>query len=100
MRTLLIVLTVVEIVIFLGAVVGYLVAIEHSLARTSTLLGKVSFGVRAIEKQAEPIGPGVTRVNEQLTAIAGALDGLAGLAEGPDGRMAARTRPLQASDDV
>ncbi|CAN5201923.1 hypothetical protein BH20ACT3_BH20ACT3_02640 [soil metagenome] len=93
MRTLLVILTVVEIVIFLGAVAGYLVAIEHSLARTSTLLGKVAFGVRAIEKQAEPIGPGVTRINEQLAAIAGALDGVATLAEGPSIPARPRTDP-------
>lgn len=93
MRTLLVILTVVEIVIFLGAVAGYLVAIENSLARTSTLLGRVAFGVRAIEKQAEPIGPGVTRINEQLAAIAGALDGVATLAEGPSIPARPRTDP-------
>lgn len=41
----------------------------------------MSFGVRAIETQCAPIGPGVTRINEQLVGIAGALDGVAGLAE-------------------
>lgn len=78
----LIVLSVLEIVVFLVAVAAYLVAVERSLHRTSTLLGKVAFGVRAIEKQTEPIGPGVTRINGQLAQVAAALDGLATLAGG------------------
>ena len=76
MRTALIVLTVVEITLFLGVVVGYLIAIARSLARISQSLGKVTFGVRAIETQCASIGPSVTRVNEQLTGIAGALEGV------------------------
>ncbi|MGI8937580.1 MAG: hypothetical protein ACR2JF_05065 [Iamia sp.] len=85
MTTLLVVLTVALVLVFVGAVAAYLIAIARSLNRTSSYLGKVSFGVRAIEKQAEPIGPGVTRINEQLAVIAGALDGVADLAETADG---------------
>lgn len=81
MRTLLIVLTVIEIVIFVGALAMYLIAISRSLSRTSDRLAKVTFGVRAIETQCAPIGPSVVRVNEQLTAIAGVLDGLVDKAE-------------------
>lgn len=81
MTTLLVVLTVALVVVFLTVVAAYLIAIARSLNRTSGYLGKVTFGVRAIEKQAEPIGPGVTRINDQLTVIAGALDGVAYLAE-------------------
>jgi ABC-type branched-subunit amino acid transport system permease subunit len=81
MRALLITLTVVEIVVFLGAVVVYLVAIARSLLRTAGNLGKVSFGVRAIETQTAPIGPSVTRINAQLATISAALGGVADLAE-------------------
>ena len=44
MRTLLIVLTVVEIVVFVGALAVYLIAIARSLRRISQSLGKVTFG--------------------------------------------------------
>lgn len=81
MRTLLIVLTVVEIVVFVGALAVYLIAIARSLRRISQSLGKVTFGVRAIETQCASVGPSVTRVNEQLTVIAGALEGVAVKAE-------------------
>jgi uncharacterized protein YoxC len=85
MRTLLIVLTVAEIAVFLAALVVYLIRISRSLRRTSQNLAKVSFGVRAIETQTGVIGPGVTRVNEQLAAIAEALDDLAARAGGSAG---------------
>lgn len=81
MRNLLIVLTVVEILIFVGALAVYLVAIARSLRSISQFLGKVTFGVRAIETQASSVGPSVTRMNEQLTAIAGALEGVSVKAE-------------------
>ncbi len=81
MRTLLIILTVVEILIFVGALATYLVVISRSLSRISQLLGKVTFGVRAIETQCSSVGPSVTRVNEQLTTIAGALEGVSSKAE-------------------
>lgn len=81
MRSLLIVLTVVEIVVFVGALAVYLVVIARSLRRISQSLGKVTFGVRAIETQCASVGPSVTRVNEQLTVIAGALEGVAVKAE-------------------
>ncbi len=86
MRTLLITLTVVEIVIVVGVLAGYLIAIARSLSRTSESLAKVTFGVRAIETQCASIGPSVTRINDQLTGIAGALEGLASKAERLSGR--------------
>lgn len=77
MRVLLIVLTVVEILVLVGALAAYLVAIARSLRRISAKLGKVTFGVRAIETQCSSVGPSVTRINEQLRVIAGALGTLA-----------------------
>lgn len=81
MRTLLIILTVVEVLILVGALATYLMLISASLTRTSKNLAKVTFGVRAIETQCSSIGPSVTRVNEQLTVIAGALGGLVAKAQ-------------------
>ncbi|MDP9444919.1 MAG: hypothetical protein M3P83_11465 [Actinomycetota bacterium] len=80
MTALLVVLTLVEIALVAVVLVVYLVAIARSLRRTATLLAKVSFGVRAIESQCAPIGPSVTRINEQLTGISAALGQLATLA--------------------
>ena len=81
MRALLVVLTVAEILILVGALAAYLIAIARALSRISELLGKVTFGVRAIETQCASVGPSVVRVNEQLTVIAGALDGVSAKAE-------------------
>lgn len=76
MRAVLIILTVVEVLLVVGVLAGYLSAVRSSLSRTAENLAKVTFGVRAIETQCSSIGPSVTRVNEQLEVIAGALDGL------------------------
>jgi hypothetical protein len=84
----LILATLAEIALVIGALVFYLVRITRSLRATSALLGKVTFGVRAIERQCEPIGPSVTRINGQLGVIAGALDGVAELAETAAGATA------------
>lgn len=81
MTALLVVLTLLEIVIVVGVLVAYLVAISRSLRRTAVLLGKVSFGVRAIETQCAPIGPSVLTVNSQLAGITAALGTVAELAD-------------------
>jgi hypothetical protein len=77
---LLVTLTAIEIALFLGAVVVYLIRILQSLRKISLYLGKVTFGVRAIETQTAPIGPSVVKINGQLEGIAAALDGVALLA--------------------
>jgi len=81
MTALLIVLTVLEILVVVVVLAVYLTAIARSLQRTATLLGKVSFGVRAIETECAPIGPVVTTINTQLAAISGALASVTALAE-------------------
>jgi hypothetical protein len=81
MTALLIVLTVLLILIVVGVLVGYLVAIARSLRRTAVLLGKVSFGVWAIETQCAPIGPSVLTINSQLAGISVALATVTGLAD-------------------
>ncbi len=74
MNWLLTILTVLEVVIFLAALVYYLVRITRLLRHISENLGKVAFGVRAIETQTAVIAPGVSRVNDQLDTVAGALE--------------------------
>jgi hypothetical protein len=81
MRTLLITLSVLEILLVIAALAFYLWRIARSLRATSANLAKVTFGVRAIETQCASIGPSVLKVNSQLAAIAGALDGIATKAE-------------------
>lgn len=81
MRTLLITLTILEIALVAVVLVYYLARIAASLRRTSVLLGKVSFGVRAIETQCNVIGPSVLTVNDQLAGVADALSDLTGLAD-------------------
>lgn len=80
MTALLVTLTIVEIVAVLAVLVYYLLRIAASLRRTSVLLGKVAFGVRAIETQCSVIGPSVLTVNEQLGGISAALGDLTRLA--------------------
>lgn len=85
MTGLLVTLTIVEIVLVAVVLVYYLARIAGSLRRTSTLLGKVAFGVRAIETQCNVIGPSVLTINEQLGGVADALADLTDLADAAAG---------------
>ena len=80
MRSLLVTLTVLEIVLVAAVLVYYLIRIAASLRRSAVALGKVAFGVRAIETQCQVIGPSVLQVNDQLAVIADALADLGDLA--------------------
>ncbi len=80
MTALLVTLTVVEIVVVAAVLVYYLLRIAASLRRTSVLLGKVAFGVRAIETQCSSIGPSVLTINDQLRGVACALSDVTDLA--------------------
>lgn len=84
--TLLIVLTVVEIVALVVVLAIYLAQVAKHLRSIGASLAKVTFGVRAVERQVSVIGPGVGKVNQTLEEIAGALPGIAEKAE----RLAAR----------
>ena len=81
MTTQLVVLTVLEVLIIVGALSFYLIIISRSLERIAKSLAKVTFGVRAIETECESIGPSVVKVNQQLLGIEGVLEGLAMKAE-------------------
>jgi uncharacterized protein YoxC len=74
MDTVLIVVTLVEVALVVAVLAVYLIAIAATLRRISHTLGLVTFGVRAIERQTEPIGPHVRDINAALEQVAGALD--------------------------
>ena len=76
MNTLLIILTLVEVVLLVVVLAAYLIKIAATLRHVSQTLGLVTFGVRAIERQTEPLGPVVTDINGALGQIAGALEEL------------------------
>lgn len=81
MTAFLVTFTAVEIVLVAAVLVYYLIRIAASLRRTSVLLGKVAFGVRAIETQCQAIGPAVLTINDQLSGVAGALSDVTALAD-------------------
>ena len=74
MNTVLIVVTLVEVAAVVVVLALYLIAIAAKLRKVSTTLGLITFGVRAIEKQTEPIGPVVGDINGALEQVAAALD--------------------------
>jgi uncharacterized protein YoxC len=78
MKTLLIVLTLAELATLVIVLAVYLIAIAATLRRVSQTLGLVTFGVRAIEKQTEPIGPVASDINGALEQVADALESVVG----------------------
>ncbi len=78
MRTLLIVLTLVEVPVLVVVLASYLIVIAARLRNISKTLGLVTFGVRAIEKQTEPVGPALRDVNAALEQAAAALEDAGG----------------------
>jgi hypothetical protein len=76
-NTVLIIVTLVEVVLLVVVLATYLIIIAAKLRRVSSTLGLVTFGVRAIEKQTEPIGPVLADVNGALTQVASALEEVA-----------------------
>ena len=73
MKAALIVVTLAEVALLLLVLVGYLLAIARALRTTSRTLGLITFGVRAIEKQTEPLGPVLRDINDGLEQVAQAL---------------------------
>jgi uncharacterized protein YoxC len=76
MKTLLIVLTLVELAVLVVVLAAYLIVIAATLRNVSKTLGLITFGVRAIEKQTEPIGPVAADINKALEQVADALEGV------------------------
>jgi hypothetical protein len=87
MTTALVILTVVEVTIVVGVLATYLVLIDRHLRVISAYLGKLAFGVRAVETQTSSIGPSVVRINTTLREIDAALGPIADKA-----KRAAETR--------
>lgn len=77
MKAVLIVVTLAEVALLVVVLAAYLIDIAAHLRRISHTLGLVTFGVRAIEKQTEPIGPVLGDINGALEQVAAALDAVA-----------------------
>ncbi len=82
MKTVLIIATLVELVLLVVVLAVYLVLIASTLRKVSKTLGLVTFGVRAIAKQTEPIGPRVREINRVLEDTAGEFERETGAAVG------------------
>ena len=71
------VLSALQVLAFAGALIAFLGRIVAALERIggspSSSLAKVSFGVRAIEKETSHLGPQVIQLNAGLTSLAGKL---------------------------
>jgi hypothetical protein len=63
--------------VLVAALAFYLLRVVAILRRLIDTLGKVLFGVRAIAHRVEPVGAILTEVNDDLTAVAEALESLA-----------------------
>jgi hypothetical protein len=75
MKTALIIVTLAEVAVLVAVLALYLLVIARQLRVIARTLGLVTFGVRAIEKQTEPLGPVLRDINaalEQVAAVLGA----------------------------
>lgn len=63
--------------VLVAALAFYLLWVVVILRHLVDTLGKVVFGVAAIAHRVQPVGPLVTEINGDLTAVAGALEDLA-----------------------
>ncbi len=77
---------------------GYLIVIAATLRDVSKTLGLVTFGVRAIDKQTEPIGPRLHDINQALEQAAGALEQAVGKEAPSHGGGPARGPDASGSD--
>ncbi len=71
------ILSALEVLAFVGALIAFLGRIVSALERIggspTSSLAKVSFGVRAIEKETSHLAPQVTQLNQGLIALGGKL---------------------------
>ncbi len=74
MKKTLIGLTLAEVALLVAVLAGYLIAIAETLRKVSHTLGQVTFGVRAIERQTELVGPRLSEINDALEQAATALE--------------------------
>ncbi len=62
-------LTIIEILLLVIVLAGFLIALTRRLRSIATSLSKVSWGVRAVEIEVNAIGPAVTQINGLLTEL-------------------------------
>ncbi len=71
------ILSAVQVLAFVGALIAFLARIVAALERIggspNSSLAKVSFGVRAIEKETSHLAPQVMRLNQGLVSLGGKL---------------------------
>lgn len=70
---LLIAVTVLEVLALVGVLAVYVVLVTRRLRSISSNLGRIAFGVRAVETQLARVGPAATRINHGLDTLAAAL---------------------------
>ena len=73
MKTALIIVTLAEVGVLVAVLALYLLVIARQLRVVARTLGLVTFGVRAIEKQTEPLGPVLRDINGALEQVSAAL---------------------------
>lgn len=101
MKSVLIALTLVELVLLVVVLAVYLILIAAKLRSISKTLGLVTFGVRAIEKQTQPIGPVLADINGALEGVANALESVVGkeaVAAGSGEGIDPRARPEESAE--
>ncbi len=74
-------LTILEIAGLVVVLAIYLTTISRLLNSISANLGRITFGVRAVETQCAVIGPAVDRINSNLAETARGLSDAASSAE-------------------
>ncbi len=96
-----VVFTVIDIVLFIGALSVYLWIVGSQLTRVATVLEECSDLVAEVKKNAEVIDQGLGSINNTGRVIAGALPLLYGMAEGiVDGATFDREAAVQRPDPV
>jgi hypothetical protein len=81
MTSLLVTLTVIEIVLLVVVLAFFLVRITRLLRGIAVNLAKVTWGVRTLERQCSVIGPAADTINDNLAAAAADLERAAVMAE-------------------
>ncbi len=78
MNTILIMITVFEVVLLVAVIATYLIIINATLNKISQTLGLITFGVRAIESMTALLGPALSELNGTLERVAGTLEEVTG----------------------
>lgn len=73
MNSILIILTVVEVLLLVVVLAGYLLAITGTLAKIASTTRLIQIGVHAIDDQTKPIEPEIRGINGALQKVADAL---------------------------